>query len=115
MLSDADNEILTRTGPGTPMGDFFRCYWIPALLAVMFILIYLPVVRAEEAFLRATFPEFEAYSSAVPRFFPRFSAFGGNHGTFSWDLYCKHREYNAVVGTAFMLAAVTAKLLWWTG
>jgi len=90
-------------------------WWIPGLLVVMFILIYLPVVRAEEAFLRATFPEFEAYSSAVPRFFPRFSAFGGKHGTFSWDLYCKHREYNAVVGTAFMLAAVTAKLLWWTG
>ncbi len=27
------NEFLTRTGPGTPMGDLFRRYWIPALLA----------------------------------------------------------------------------------
>src|SRR5690606_38299627 len=27
------NELLTRTGPGTPMGDVFRRYWIPALLA----------------------------------------------------------------------------------
>jgi phthalate 4,5-dioxygenase oxygenase subunit len=27
------NELVTQTGPGTPMGDMFRCYWIPALLA----------------------------------------------------------------------------------
>jgi len=28
-----DNEFLTRTGPGTPMGELFRRYWIPALSA----------------------------------------------------------------------------------
>jgi phthalate 4,5-dioxygenase oxygenase subunit len=33
MLNSADNERLTRVGPGTPMGQFFRSYWIPALLA----------------------------------------------------------------------------------
>ncbi|WP_425307489.1 Rieske 2Fe-2S domain-containing protein [Ammonicoccus fulvus] len=33
MLSAADNELLTRTGPGTPMGDLIRRFWIPALLA----------------------------------------------------------------------------------
>ena len=33
MLSPADNERLTRVGPGTPMGNLFRRYWIPALLA----------------------------------------------------------------------------------
>ena len=27
------NEFLTRTGPGTPMGELFRRYWLPALLA----------------------------------------------------------------------------------
>ncbi|WP_231514727.1 Rieske 2Fe-2S domain-containing protein [Mycobacterium sp. URHB0044] len=27
------NELLTRTGPGTPMGELFRQYWIPAMLA----------------------------------------------------------------------------------
>ena len=27
------NELLTRTGPGTPMGNLFRRYWLPALLA----------------------------------------------------------------------------------
>jgi phenylpropionate dioxygenase-like ring-hydroxylating dioxygenase large terminal subunit len=32
MLSKEDNELLTRTGPGTPMGELFRRYWLPALL-----------------------------------------------------------------------------------
>ncbi|MDA1325241.1 MAG: Rieske 2Fe-2S domain-containing protein [Proteobacteria bacterium] len=32
MLSREDNELLTRTGAGTPMGDLMRRYWIPALL-----------------------------------------------------------------------------------
>src|ERR671928_1312382 len=27
------NDLLTRTGPGTPMGDLFRQYWMPAMLA----------------------------------------------------------------------------------
>ena len=33
MLSTADNERLTRTGPLTPMGRTFRSYWMPALLS----------------------------------------------------------------------------------
>ncbi len=33
MLSCEDNDLLTRTGAGTPMGDLMRRYWIPALLS----------------------------------------------------------------------------------
>jgi nitrite reductase/ring-hydroxylating ferredoxin subunit len=33
MLSKEDNELLTQTNPGTPMGDLIRRYWIPALLS----------------------------------------------------------------------------------
>lgn len=33
MLSVEDNEMLTRTGPGTLMGNLLRRYWIPALLS----------------------------------------------------------------------------------
>jgi nitrite reductase/ring-hydroxylating ferredoxin subunit len=32
MLTAEDNELLTRTGPGTPMGNLFRRFWLPALL-----------------------------------------------------------------------------------
>ena len=31
MLSREENELLTRTGPGTPAGDYFRRFWLPAL------------------------------------------------------------------------------------
>ena len=30
-MDQAQNDLLTRTGPGTPMGDLFRRYWIPIL------------------------------------------------------------------------------------
>jgi nitrite reductase/ring-hydroxylating ferredoxin subunit len=33
MLSNEENELLTRVGSGTPMGELFRRYWIPALLS----------------------------------------------------------------------------------
>ncbi len=33
MLSNEDNELVTRTNPGTPMGDLIRRYWVPALLS----------------------------------------------------------------------------------
>src|SRR3569833_1188137 len=32
MLSHEDNELLCRIGPGTPMGDFMRRFWMPAVL-----------------------------------------------------------------------------------
>jgi phthalate 4,5-dioxygenase oxygenase subunit len=31
MLTHADNELLSRVGPGTPMGALLREYWMPAL------------------------------------------------------------------------------------
>ena len=33
MLSREENEILTRVGASTPMGELMRRYWIPALLS----------------------------------------------------------------------------------
>jgi phthalate 4,5-dioxygenase len=33
MLSRDDNELLCRVGPGTPMGNLMRQYWIPAALS----------------------------------------------------------------------------------
>ena len=33
MLTLQDNELITKTGPGTPMGEYLRRFWIPALLS----------------------------------------------------------------------------------
>ena len=31
MLTAEQNEMITRVGPGAPMGELFRNYWIPFL------------------------------------------------------------------------------------
>lgn len=90
-----------------------RSWWIVGGIIVLFFAIYLPVIRAEEEFLRERFPQFEDYSRRVPRLFPRVSASGNRSGVFSWALYWKHREYNATLGAGAMLAAVVAKMLLW--
>ena len=33
MLSREENELITRTGGDTPMGQLARRYWLPALLS----------------------------------------------------------------------------------
>ena len=33
MLNREENEIIVHTGPGTPMGEVMRRYWLPALLS----------------------------------------------------------------------------------
>ena len=89
-----------------------RNWWIAALMLVMFFAIYLPVIRGEEAYLRQRFPEFDGYASQVPRLFPRLTPFAGGRAAFSSSLYLKHREYNALIGSVAILAALAAKLHW---
>jgi hypothetical protein len=82
------------------------------VIVIMFAAIYLPVIRAEELFLRSAFPNFDEYAQNVPRLLPRLTAFGDGAGAFSRTLYWQHREYNAVLGAAALLAALVVKLLW---
>lgn len=85
--------------------------WIVVILALMFVLIYVPVIRSEEAFLRGTFGDFDEYCRNVPRLVPRFTRAYTGSGSFSRELYMQHREYNALVGTMAMLAALIVKLI----
>lgn len=89
-----------------------RNWWIAALLLLIFVAIYLPVISAEETFLRTKFQEFAKYSADVPRIVPRLSTQSAYQSGFSWGLYLKHREYNAAIGSVGLLAALIAKLLW---
>jgi protein-S-isoprenylcysteine O-methyltransferase Ste14 len=88
--------------------------WILALLALFFVAVYLPVIRSEEECLRRMFPGFEEYARQVPRLLPRLRGFRNPGAAFSRELYWKHREYNVVVGTAVVMAALVAKLCWWS-
>lgn len=122
------NEALATSGPyaytrnplylgslliGVGFAVAARSWWVGAGLVVMFFAIYVPVIRAEEAFLRSKFPEFEEYARRVPRMFPSLKQYSGPEATsggFSFDLYRKHREYNALLGALAMLAALILKM-----
>lgn len=120
------NEALTTSGPyaytRNPLylGSLIiaigfalaaRSWWIAFVMVIFFLAIYLPVIRGEEAYLRSRFPEFEKYATEVPRLFPRLSSRSNEKGSFSWELYKKHREYNAVLGALVISAVLVLKML----
>ena len=121
------NEQLTMTGPyaytrnplylGSLILAFgftlaSRSWIIAAIAAAMLVIIYIPVIHSEEEFLRAHFAEFDDYCRNVPRLFPRLKLAQGSAGSFSAHLYWKHREYNAAVGAAAIIAVLVIKVLW---
>jgi protein-S-isoprenylcysteine O-methyltransferase Ste14 len=123
------NEALATSGPyaytrnplyfgSLLMGIGFavaaRSWWIGVALVVMFFAIYVPVIRGEEAFLLGKFPEFEEYARRVPRMLPRIVPHHSISGAggFSFDLYRKHREYNALVGSVLLTGALILKMAW---
>ncbi len=123
------NAELTTTGPyahtrnplylGSMMIAFgfavaAHSLWIAVVLVVLFIAIYVPVIRSEEEYLRSVFPDFDAYAAAVPRLLPRLVGNPDSNaakGVFSGALYRKHREYNALLGAVGMYAALILKLM----
>ncbi len=101
-------SILMATGFAVALGS-----WLFAgVLAVFFLLIYVPVIASEEAFLRRTFAEFDAYCARVPRLIPRWTpgvvmgVTEGEPGRFSYALYRKHREYNSAIGAGLLYASL---------
>jgi len=120
------NEALATSGPyaytrnplylgsllvGIGFAIAARSYWIGAALVLMFFAIYMPVIRSEEAFLREKFPEFEDYARGVPRILPRIlPASSEAGGKFSMELYLKHREWNALLGSVAIVVALVVKI-----
>ncbi|MDE3188719.1 MAG: isoprenylcysteine carboxylmethyltransferase family protein [Acidobacteriota bacterium] len=118
------NRELTQTGPyahtrnplylgsmlmAAGFAVALRSWPVALVLAVGFLLIYVPVIASEERFLRATFPDFDAYCRRVPRLIPRLTAARvpgvkeeSAGGSFSLELYLRHREYNALIGAALL-------------
>lgn len=87
-----------------------------ALVVAYFAVFYYAVMRNEEADLRKRFgAAFDEYASRVPLFLPRFASQQREVAQtpapaskmFSWALYRRNREYNALVGTVIGIG-----LLW---
>ncbi len=122
------NEELTMSGPyaysrnplylgslimGVGFAVAARSWWIAALILLFFLAVYWPVIASEEAFLRERFTEFEDYSRRVPRLIPTFRSTSSERteARFSRQLYFQHREYNAALGAAAMVAILAGKIL----
>ena len=74
--------------------------WILALaFLAFFVLIYWPVMRREEDFVRGQFAEiYNRYAATTPFFFPSRRGVSTSGESFQWARYRKNREYEAALG-----------------
>ena len=86
-----------------------RRWELGVLFALVFLLIYLPVVELEEQHLRKLFPAYDEYARRVPKLLPRFS--GTSSKRFRWSVYMKNQEYQALLGFLAGAAYLTLKSL----
>ena len=88
-----------------------RSSWIVAIMVLIFVLIYVPVIAGEERSLRQAFPEYAEYAQCVPRILPRLTPYRSQKGEYSSARYWKHREYQASLGSVAMLVILVVKVL----
>ena len=122
-------EVLTVTGPyaytrnplyfgssilAVGAAVAMHSLWAAMLLFAYFALVYLVVMRREEAELREKHgASFDAYAESVPLFFPQLTPsreFAGREASFSLAQYQKNREYRASVG--FFLFLLLLAIIW---
>jgi protein-S-isoprenylcysteine O-methyltransferase Ste14 len=84
---------------------------LAVLFAAVFGLVYLPVIELEEQHLRKLFPEYSIYAERVPILWPRLAAQSGE-ARFSWPLYRKNQEYQALAGFLLGTGVLVWKALW---
>ena len=82
-----------------------------AAFFLLLVLVYWPVMRQEEEYLRDRFPEaYEVYAKTVPFFIPAWRPAASKSESFRWELYRKNREYEAALGYAGVLLFLGLKL-----
>lgn len=91
-----------------------RSVFLFAVLAVLFLLVYIPTIQSEEKFLQSAFAEFPGYAEQVPRLLPRLTAGAIHRASAGFDRarYLYHREYNAGIGVLAIYAVLIAKVAW---
>jgi len=88
-------------------------WFLGIIFAVLFLGIYVPVMRVESATLAELFGEsYRRYVKAVPLFLPRLSPYRkGTKDTVRFDpgLYKRYREYRAAIGLIIAWALLALK------
>jgi len=80
------------------------------LFALLFIGIYLPVMRVEAEDIRRIFgDDYDEYARNVPVFVPRFTPWKKSDEKFDFRLYLQYREYRAAVGAAVAIGFLAVK------
>lgn len=90
-------------------------WWLAIVFCILFLGIYLPVMRVEIGDMRRIFgEEFEEYERNVPLLIPRFTVWKNTGEKFDLKLYSQYREYRAAIGAAVVVAILTAKAFFLT-
>lgn len=85
-------------------------WWLGILFCVLFIGIYLPVMRVEVDDMKRIFGrDFDEYEQNVPLLIPRLAPWRKPGTHFDFQLYLRYREYRAAIGVALAIAALAAK------
>lgn len=85
-------------------------WWLAVGFAVLFLGVYLPVMRVEAEDLTRLFgAEYQDYARNVPLFFPSFRVWKKTDAKFDFGLYLRYREYQAALGLLFAIAVLTFK------
>jgi protein-S-isoprenylcysteine O-methyltransferase Ste14 len=87
-------------------------WWLGLIFIVLFLGIYLPVMRVEAGDLTQLFgEEYEEYAGRVPLFLPRLTSYKAMNAKFDINLYMRYREYRAALGLVFAWAILLAKAI----
>lgn len=85
-------------------------WWLALVFVVLFLGIYLPVMRVEAEDLVQIFgAEFTEYTENVPLFFPRPTPWRKSVEKFDFELYLRYREYRAAFGLIVAWSVLAAK------
>ena len=75
--------------------------YLAVLFALVFLLVYLPVIQLEEQHLRRLFPEYATYADRVPALLPRLTPYREKSlNPFRGSQYLTNQEYQAAIGYA---------------
>jgi len=85
-------------------------WWLVLLFLVLYLSIYLPVMRVEETDIHNIFgAEYDEYKANVRLFLPRLTPWKKTGKKFDFQLYLSHREYRAALGFGIAMALLGVK------